>query len=1095
MTYFDGTTMQNVVVDSGDFSFNYAGVYNQFIGLSFDTTMLTTAEQAIFLQLNPQISANGVLTSNSINQDLSFLLVVTLREGAFDSNGRPINSTSGFSIPITFNNSVEFSVGGLVEGLSYLSGEDNVNPITGQDIGHVFTDINKVVSNTMDLGASTTRLFDATVSGLASPFSTGNIFNLIGGNGEDLFGDSFSGLTLNVWNGSNFVNYAMANPVTRNAHGAVITSTTSVSGIITIDIARVGNSVVFIDMIINYSVNATTHYRMDLEFADYDMIKNYHFTIVADIYLQTNYPHLNGIETLTRNSSINLNQSYINPLPRIQILQDTFNYVGAGAGNYMAVTTENGVQTLFYVFAGNGLGSYIKQSIEFVLNFNGTQFLLEAINNPTVIAITNFNADTNFFQYSLISAGTAITSHQAVVGTFPRVSGMAYANSNIEITADAMTANLAVRVQLFNGVFVDYNIQVVPNILRETITVINNSTGAPITESNPLVIRARTTFNIHEHIRVQNGNINNLAVIYNNVATPLYIVSGNNEISVDIFTRIANSSQLIFEDIVGDTLVSFDIFGQNFIGGDAPVRLFIRVIANFTINVNASEFGAGREYDLFTTEAFVHVGQGNGNYNSNGVFVGENLGAYIRNTNALFTIGPDAAAAINTTFEVADVHVLTPFPFGWDFDSTAGTLTVHNTSARLRFDIRITKTFNNGLVLTTILSVNFVPNAIAEAVYSNNTFQQLTAPAVIDNSDVNNIQIDDIQFNVRDFLTIRDFEGNILVNHEFTGNGVATNGYFETSYLFTDADGSNPRTTTAGGHMLNTSNGVFSLLPVNAATNIYLTVIITWLETFQGSGLLPASASFGFTYNIRLMPNLNNLSVAYFDTANNVMNVFSGTTLQLNFDNSPSIPSGAMRLMQQDVNFINITANNRNIYGELMPVNIVLQEQTTDLFRVFFDGSNYFITFTSTASAMQLITIPLFLDLTGVAFGVVSSTAGLFNNGTVLRIAIHPSITGFSLRSEFMPHQTQSNPLVIDYNNPTFQFVGFGQGSYNFNAQTGNYEFVGAGFGYYDVIVTNQRFTYVGPSMGDYIFNQYNVYEYIGIGFGDFVMLANNQLD
>ncbi len=742
-------------------------------------------------------------------------------------------------------------------------------------------------------------------------------------------------------------------------------------------------------------------------------------------------------------------------------------------GNYF-FTLQNNVtlQTNYPVFASyeqvskgtqvNLHAGYINPLKRIQINYNGSAYRLETISdvmylvnesNATdtikiVNATGNSSSGINYFTYTLLNASkNIITSTTEISGTFPRSTTNNNSGTIVFTNNISSIATYYIRVTMFNGAFTDYQFRVAPNVVSETITVKEN--GVAITQNNPLVVNANTNFNLFSYIDLQIGSLSQLVVRYNSIATlEGFVFRNSTYTSMDIFTNVLQTDMVKLSDVNTNTLVAFHIYGYNFLSGANPVVLYVQVMPNFVATNRLNSVAAGISHNLINTDA-------------NGIF---NLSGDTESgvTFVISTINNEAYSEANAY----NAHI-----------ENNSTLFVNNLASTITLQITITKTFHENTVYQLVRNLSVVPNATITPTYNQNGYQQVTAP----------VMNDVLPFQTSEMVSIKNSTGNNIVTVE---DEVLVSYSLDSIIIIVN----NVEVPTLNGvGSFNTTTGAFNILPVNATTYVTIRVKVQWL-TNVGSETI-----YGVNYKLTILPNIHNVQVSYTDAANKALYVYAASTVELNFETPNTL------FATQNNKNISIVAEQNN-GGSYTQVNLVFLEVNNSQYRLYYneDLNAYFMELKQSSGSMVSVQLKLYLDLTGNYSGVLNtSEINLYDSGLFVKFNILPSITGITLKNEFIIYADDNNPntpivpMTINSGNPGYQNVGY-SGDYVYNEDLEEYELVN-GFGTYYYSVLDDEFRYVGENKGLFVPTEFveqvngthnlvnGNYEFVGYNNGSYI--------
>lgn len=1041
--------------------FNYSSIYKKYFKVTFDTTSLNSEQLALYSLLNPRIN-NGIIQSNSINLDLNLHLRITKLEGEIATAadepeftaGVPKRSGASFNIQIKFLNSVRFDVTDktVEQGSVY---DEALDPETSQAKGHTYTDINKVKTvsgeNVLVVQAKAVELYNATNLDLNN-----NVINIVGGSGEDLLKNNLSAINIYYFNGTNYVLYNEINRAI-NINWSKTTGSNPTTNSISLELYN--------------AVNEDIKFKVEFVSNNFNLIGNYFFTLKSDVKLITNYPVYSNYEVVTKNNIVNLHTNFINVDDRIQIKYNN--------NIYKFTTTD---------------------SIIYLVNVGNANDKIKVVNQ------TGTSSEINYFTYFLLDTNKDnLGKTEEISGVFPRYA-TSYNSGIINFTNNiTVTKTLYVRVMLFNGSFIDYRFNVQPDVVFENISLYND--GDAITENNPLTVNANENFNIYDYIEISNGSIGNLIIKYNNFSTvPGFYHNGTSFEDISIYTKIGLNQQVKIDHVTEVQLITFSIYGYNFVAGNSPtgrdpIILYVKVLPNFTAQNHLTNIPAGTLINLVNKNNEVQV-----DTNNRGIFNlgGESLSnvnfaiSKINGATVSFTYAPVAEGEGNYNY-VNDSYVYVGEGNGnfvrndasniyGIFIQANATLISNDISSPVNLEFEITKLFGENKIYKLTRTLTLSPNAIFKFLVPYNTtqgFQQETATAIGDSNK---------QFILND--TDGDDQNNskIQVNNYYGQQITTQSGLVQVRYaLF------NPTTLQEYESMpgvvanFSTTTGNFEILRVNTTEWVHIKMEITWFKNSVTDETYAEGIKYYQVYNIRIDANINSVTVTYSDTVNNALLVYAGSTIELDFENPNTI------FAQQNTRTIQVNALQKNISNEDVRVNLVLLADDNIYYKLYADTSTsttrYFITFKQVSGDITQVNVRIYLDLTGVATGVVES-GNYYNTNINLRFYLQSSLTSFSYKELYSQHSYAETPLVVDYSQPTFVYVGENLGSYDLEiiGEAQNIYYVGEGLGSYALDLNNRRYTYVGKELGSYIID--DVYLHVGEGLGNYIIdQANSEFD
>lgn len=693
--------------------------------------------------------------------------------------------------------------------------------------------------------------------------------------------------------------------------------------------------------------------------------------------------------------------------------------------------------------------NYVEEANRIELLYNGNIYELQTLSDIITLVNVENAFDTievvnsggtsslgvGYFDYYLLdSSKNMITSSAMIDGTFPR-SASSYNNGTIVFNNNVNTAIYYIRIQLFNGAFYDYKFSLKPSVIVENIAV-HDESSVPYTQNNPMAISANTSTNLFDVIDMTEGEYANLLVKYLDYETLAVTMDGAaQEMSANSY--LAYNDTITFANVNQDTVVRFEIYGSKFVSGMEPIMLYVRVEPNFHVVNQVNNVAAGDSVPLIYDSAD-----------------GGNGGVYY--------ITGDAEGGIS-------MQVLTIDGVAYDVNNEYGvvisgtTLDTYNISNAITLEIQITKTFDDGVVYSVTKTVVILPNLIISPNYEEGlNYELVTAPAMNATQSA-------------DMLATLDF-------NEYDGTEISVSGNANITVTFALVNASGDEIASTAGIENFVATGTFDIVPVNNTAYVYI------LVRFQWNTDVPAESDVVFetTYNLQIVPNLDSASVTYSDTGIKALQVYAGVTLQLDLENNT--PTVAL-----DGESITVAATQYNDQV-LQDVMIVLLASSTSDYMLYEEMGSYYITFYQSSVDMQVVTIPIYFDLTGSYQGVQTMQAtDFYASGLQLKFWLYPSVESAELITSYNTYENSNTPMTVDFADPTFVLnATAGQGSYN--NVGGEYVYIGETGGDYDLVYNNLQYTYVGANNGDYSYSG-GVYTYVGANLADYDVLGVSQLD
>lgn len=866
---------------------------SKLITLSYDVSALDPADKDIFDTLFDTTSdknqiEKGKIITKSIASNLVIPIKVLFKEGSADSYSATIDPIFTFYLKVEA--SVDFYINKttLVDGATY-----SQEKIKYDNIDYGGTQIGHIIKNiNVDSnGDGVIELGNYELT-LFDSSSKNNIISLHG------ISDSSSELLNKMY--KTYYLYKFV-----DGEFKLVESDDKVSVLVTKTQDQEQLSKLVLS--ITNAVNQTTHYKLAISTTinkDNETF-DYYFTIEPTYSLRINYPLVTEVEKVRVGTRVNLLENYINFNNRIEIYQDKYTFTLGKVnddGKLYSLTTTND-------------------------EYNKTFELLTVEDNPITFTILSGSAHVD---YSNSLYG------EIVFDSF---------------TTTASTQEVVVRVELFNGVYIDYKFELYKSLTITSFTAQQN-----------INVYADTTVNLYDYLTLTSTPPEDFKYVikYTDNNLGAFVVGDSSNIINNANTIINYSGAEInikFYDTTKVVQVGFSVWHNYSVSGEQCVKLWLTLHPNLQVTVNQDANGNNKVQQIVA--------------NTSTVLMSNSDDTWLKISNEDLTGISMVIASVdgNANWESGKT-----FEYSITKDQTANsyTFTSNNIGIAKTLVFAVTKTFNvdatdgSDKTYSLYFEIQFVPNINLNSSFIGASVYDLEAAASSDTNGVKQVTLNNVAVNDGYLINPTDYFGNALSVVETSTNQSYEVASFSVEGVYLDK-ALKQRIVTSNqdnakgivGCSASDAKINLTLKARNDTLRIYIKIEVRWHNNTE--------EVYTAVLNLNIVPNLkaNEESVTYSE-AGNVMTVLAGSEIKINYTADNKVT------FNQNNNSATINAYQTTADGETKNANVVFKAESSD--NVLYELSNGNVIRFKGVSKPETINVFYYLDLSGNLIGVVSSS-------------------------------------------------------------------------------------------------------------------------